>query len=512
MESNDGEDESLKKRQHLHRVLLVGVTVLYIVFYAGAFFGWGPMQLMLEENGHFEDRCTEEEQPEDGPCPAQTTWLLNVQLVAMISLIFSPVLGALSDTCGTFSLMCLTAFCACTGLAFLTIAASQNLDGMLFATFILLGIMAVSSSVMIVQTGMIFHGVIRQRIISVLNTLFDAGALTYLALWGIQEATGAALEMIAGGYFIVAVLCFGVAVWLWRTVVPVRQQSAPNEDQRDNMAHQMESDLLEESSPDHGSFAEIIPEKDETDLSREISDVTTEEAKPEIVEAAEEPIEDPRSKRPSVSTDYVIIAERHSMEQLKSKQFVTLVLFFAVQGASNIFTLTTARDFLAYLGDDETGNKYLTIFTLLTPASILGLPFMDWILIHRGFHAGFQSINFLALVHGIIKVSSDNLNVQVIGFVVFSFFRCFLFTISFSFLPTFLGTKVVGKSAGILSCIQGLFSFINIPLASLAVNQLDGNFFVPNLFYTLATLPCIYAAWIIGEGIKKEEQAKKAAL
>ena len=88
----------------------------------------------------------------------------------------------------------------------------------------------------------------------------------------------------------------------------------------------------------------------------------------------------------------------------------------------DVFNLTTARDFLANLGDDDTGNKYLTIYTLLTPASILGLPFLGYVLTHYGYHAGLQTVNFLALAQGIIRRSSDNLNVQVLGFIFASFF------------------------------------------------------------------------------------------
>jgi hypothetical protein len=54
---------------------------------------------------------------------------------------------------------------------------------------------------------------------------------------------------------------------------------------------------------------------------------------------------------------------------------------------------------------------------------------------------------------------------------------------------------------------QGLTSMVNIPLASWAVNGLDGNFFLPNLIYTIATIPFFYVAWLMGAGIKIEKRA-----
>jgi hypothetical protein len=93
------------------------------------------------------------------------------------------------------------------------------------------------------------------------------------------------------------------------------------------------------------------------------------------------------------------------------------------------------------------------------------------------------------------QVSSDSLKVQVVGFVFFSFYRCFLFAVTMSILPTFLDQKVVGKATGFLYFFGGITSFLNIGMKDLAVKHLDGDFFVPNLVYTIMVLPCIAAAW-----------------
>jgi hypothetical protein len=110
------------------------------------------------------------------------------------------------------------------------------------------------------------------------------------------------------------------------------------------------------------------------------------------------------------------------------------------------------------------------------------------------------------------KVSSDNLNVQIAGFIFFSFFRCFLFSVSFSILPIFLDSKVVGKAAGILYFSGGIVNFLNIPMKDLAIKHYDGDFFVPNLVYTVMVIPCIAAAWGIGRAMKREEAAKEARM
>lgn len=477
--------QTTAKLEARQRWMLVFFSALYSTLFAGAFFGFGPMQLMLEENGVFSDQCA---QDEETPCPAQTSRLLQVHFIAQLTLMFSPIAGALADRYSARVLMYITAAVGLFGLIFILVATGLYVDNLLYLSDLLLGLMATCSSVMIVQTGLVFTTVTRQRVISVLNTLYDAGALTYLALWAIENALGCGITAIVGGYLGVAVVCFGGAIYYWRRVVPVQEDETVTDDSLrpadSSQRAEKEEDVVatEEQAQDEEQSSSTIHDADEeADQQQEVS---------------------------SNDDDYVLIANRTPSEQLKSKLYVVLCIFFAIHGTKNNFTLTTARDFLAYLGDDEYGNKYLTIFTLLTPVSILGLPFMDFILNRYGYHAGFQSINILSLAHGIILTSSDNLNVQILGFLIFSFFRCFLFTVSFSFVPTFQGQTVVGRGTGIMTFCFGLLSLVNIGLSSWAINGLGGNFFWPNLILTLAVIPCIALAWIMGKCIQQEQQAK----
>jgi hypothetical protein len=171
-----------------------------------------------------------------------------------------------------------------------------------------------------------------------------------------------------------------------------------------------------------------------------------------------------------------------------------------------MWNLTSMRDFLAYLGDDELNNRYLTIFTLLMPASIVALPFVDTVILRFGFAGGLQGINLLALGYSAIKVTTKDLNVQIFGFILFSFYRSFLFGVTFSFLPNLLAESVVGKAAGIMYAIAAVASFLNIPLANLAVQRFQGNFFIPNLVLMVLILPCFVAAWSLGRYLEREKR------
>ena len=72
--------------------------------------------------------------------------------------------------------------------------------------------------------------------------------------------------------------------------------------------------------------------------------------------------------------------------------------------------------------------------------------------------------------------------------------------------------EVVGKSYGFLILGGGLLGLINIPLSNVAVQQLEGNFFVPNLFYLLACLPCFYCCYAIAKGFRREKKEEIARL
>lgn len=106
---------------------LVATAFLYTLLYVGAFFGWGPMQLLLEENKNFSDKC-----PTDEICPAQTRSLLNVQLIAQTTQITSPLLGQIADHYGAPKIAYLMTGTTLTGLTLLVIAAAYHVDNLLY--------------------------------------------------------------------------------------------------------------------------------------------------------------------------------------------------------------------------------------------------------------------------------------------------------------------------------------------------------------------------------------------
>jgi hypothetical protein len=118
-----------------------------------------------------------------------------------------------------------------------------------------------------------------------------------------------------------------------------------------------------------------------------------------------------------------------------------------------------------------------------------------------------QTINVLGFAYSIVKIATRSLNLQIIGFLIFSLYRCFLFSITFSFLPTFIRFDVVGQAIGIVFFVTAVLSIVNIPLAQLAVERFQ-SFWWPNAIWAALNVPCVVAAWQLGRFMTLEGKHK----
>ena len=120
--SDDNPEERVKTRR---RYCLLVFAYLYTFFFSGAFFGWGPMQLLLEENGSFASKCTVEQQQRGEVCPSQSAALVRIHFVAIMTQFVSPFLGELVDRYGPAFLSYLMATCGCLGIMLFILAAKM---------------------------------------------------------------------------------------------------------------------------------------------------------------------------------------------------------------------------------------------------------------------------------------------------------------------------------------------------------------------------------------------------
>ena len=423
--------------------------------------------------------------------------------------------------------MNILAACCIIGNILLTAMVAFNIDGLAFPAFILTNLNAVSAGgTMTVKTGLVFDGKTRiryatqetlqghiitfllltvcidsLRVIAGLNALFPAGGVTYLGLWALQKNTAISLTAILFGYTLVAVLSFSLLCYYWRRV------TLPDHDIVGDLEESVRTSLPAQPIPHLSEKAD-----NESSTCMESSESTSIQNE-EPVQADQEdtmmttPVEikhtSTEEQAEHSDENYIVISSRTPKAQLTSGLYLLLMIWFAFYTARNLFTVTTARDFLSRLGDDEIGNLYLSIFTIMMPTAFLAVPLIDLVIDKFGFQAALHVVNLAAAVHGLVQLLFEDLRLQVIGFVAFTIFRCFLYGISFCLLASFLSPDVTGKGAGLYSFAVGLCLAFNIPLSNEAVKN---SFFVPNLVYTVLIIPCILAVCILGLWIEKDKR------
>lgn len=334
-----------------------------------------------------------------------------------------------------------------------------------------------------------------------MNALFPAGGVTYLGLWALQKNTSISLTAILFVYTLVAVFSFSLLCYYWRRV------TLPDHDVAGDLEESIRTTLPAQPIPHLSERADT-----ESSTCMESSESTSIQNE-EPVQADQEdtmmttPVEikhtSTEEQAEHSDENYIVISSRTPKAQLTSGLYLLLMIWFAFYTARNLFTVTTARDFLSRLGDDEIGNLYLSIFTIMMPTAFLAVPLIDLVIDKFGFQTALHVVNLAAAVHGLVQLFFEDLRLQVIGFVAFTIFRCFLYGISFSLLASFLSPDVTGKGAGLYSFAVGLCLAFNIPLSNEAVKN---SFFVPNLVYTVLIIPCILAVCILGLWIEKDKR------
>ena len=445
--------------------------------------------------------------------------------------LLSPALGYMMDRVGPKNFALAMAVLGMIGLAIGCVAIGSLVDFLLFITFPLLSVCSWMGSLLIVQLGFYFQGQNASRVILVLNTLFDSGALTYWLLWLFQDLTGTDTLNIWIGYMVVCACIFVGMVYFW--FVAKKEPNHADDfaistryshyeslrglgDFEERMSRSVSSRLSAKLSDSmHSSFFgnsrhRSVSRASFGDSQRGSGSVFVMKGETGSLEL-KIPDHDGEDPSPNNPPAYKIVAKREPFQQLTSAPIVLLCVYFGIQVTSTNWNLSTQRDFLAHLGDDEKNNLYLSIFSLLTPVSILGVPFIDYAILNFGWTGALQGTTFLSLAYTFIKVASTNLNVQIISFVIFSFYRSFLFGTCFSFLPTLVSLPVIGRAAGIMFAIAAVTFFLTIPLARHTINNLDGDFFVPNLIFVFLNIPCFFAVFWLGFYLGKEKAAKALA-
>ena len=325
---------------------------------------------MLEDQGVYHHVCDNNDTTSNhNVCPRQTSALLQISLVTQLTQLVSPLLGYIIDKYSLRTLaICMTILSLMgIGLVVVTLAWGDDRHGwLLYVAFSLIAIHSWMGGMLILPVTFYFTERTRVRVTTLLNALFDAGGMTYLGLWAIYSRSkriNVTLLMI--GYLGLAVVLYSVGLYYWFVAVPVQDSKLQQEEesggdgrkqsnekigcnQETEVAPAREDPYLEKYGPKEQIVASF-----ENDRNHSGDDTCK----------ASSPVNEEQTSSTTTTTDatssYVPVAKRSQKDQIISAPFFMLTVFFSIHIVSNLWYVSTVRDFLAELGDNDYGNRYL---------------------------------------------------------------------------------------------------------------------------------------------------------
>jgi MFS family permease len=179
--------------------------------------------------------------------------------------------------------------------------------------------------------------------------------------------------------------------------------------------------------------------------------------------------------------------------QVMSVAFWLLTLYMMVHVLRINFTAGSISIQLEEMGDDAL--FYVNLYILIFPLGFLSIPLVGWLLDRWRFVVGFEAINILALITGLLLMIPW-LPLQILTFVLFAGLRPFLFTAMYGFIGSRFGFTHYGKLVGICVGIAAVGSLSQTLLLYVTISYLNGNFFLVNLFLNLIVLPLFPIAFV----------------
>ena len=491
------------------RTCLFLLNMFYILFYVGAFFGFGPMEVMLEKDGAFShDVCT------TSSCNTQAHDLIQVSIIAaVLAQLSTPVSGAISDRYGPVVLQSILCIIGCCGIGLILISSMTHTSWILYLAFILIGFMAMGTAPMIMQLAELYSlETSRRRVITTLESLWAVGGgFGYWILWALTKA-GIPFRVVIGCYLAVGFIVYATTIAVWKAISSLQQRQDYSVENVvidintcagtcvEHVSQEKDPDNNASLGPSHTTNIGELGLADEVQLCNHSDKHNT-----YCENQTDSPCSHIQRDADIESTIEEPIHHETFLQQARSFRFILISGLFALHLARMSFTLTTAKDFLGSLGDNAIGNKYLSILSLSTPIVLLGLPLVELFVKNWGYIFALQSINVVGISHGLVLLTTTNLNAQVVGFILFMFYRCFLLSICLSYLETFAEKHALGKLTGLISFFPGLVILLNIPLTHWAMVDRKGDFFWPNFTYTIAIVPFIVGVWYLGRSYHSQQ-------
>lgn len=425
---SDAKGEAAARAQRWRKAL-IGLLLLCCLCLSGVLFGFAALKLLLTEDGVFSDACDDGEDD----CGSRSTRFAAVytagSTVAVAGGLFA---GVLVDGAGPAFMSAVAGALGVAGaLAFgMSEANGSFADGqVLVLGSVLLGA-AGATTVMISLPSAFLWGDKASTVMAAINVCFDASSALPLLFYRVYLA-GVGRGQLFSGYAVFLGLCYAAASLLWRLCEPQLQ-------------------VLKADSAARGAAGGTGGEEDAA-LSV-----------------------DKAGGGDGAAARGAPLSAAPLSEQLRSWDFAFATCFAVVHLVRSNLYLGTAEQHLTNLGDGEEDNLYAQIFQLSLPLSCVALPAVSFALERYDFTVAFHTVNALGALHGALTLVPV-LEAQPAAFLVYTFYRAFLYSVLSAFNGATFGPRTIGRIHGSLFLICGCFNVLILPAVHLSNNHAGGR-------------------------------------
>ncbi|TMW63176.1 hypothetical protein Poli38472_002117 [Pythium oligandrum] len=438
------------------RLALVAVTLVVDLFFTGVVFGWAPLLLMLLDENQYSELCSENEVAT--PCVAQENRLnLMFALAAVTANAASLPVGVFLDRYGPKATTAVAGVVEIVALVLLAFADSRTFDVFVPAYMLLafggsLTMMAsypVSFLVMSHQTA----------ILAAISCLFDGSSVVFVTLYSIQSLFRLSRQTLFIGFACLAVVLYVLFFILWHLNERALRPSASTAE-RDRL-HTEED--LSCSSPVSEKAAKLLLKSHYVDYGTLNEAHLVDEYDPEEIHEL---------YRSGLIESK--LAEVPVLDQLRTFEFVFILLFASCHVLRTNVFIGTANKLLANYGDASHDFLYTKIFSLVLPLGFVFVPAIDYIVEQRGLTLSMVFTNTIGVVYNVL-VLIPILSLQCVTFGVFTGFRAFLYAVISSFAAKTFGLKNLGTLIGLIFSIGSLVGLLEYPAVSLSNHFVDGD-------------------------------------
>lgn len=421
----------------------------------GIVYGWPSLLIMLQGEGQYSELCSAAHPP---PCAAQENlyhWIWTV--ASSVSLAASLATGLLLDALGPRVCATVCSVCVLAGCALIGVHDSGRFDS-LPAGMILIAAFGPGVQNACVHTSNLFES--RSVASSMIIGSFSVSFASFLLLEVLQAALGAARRTLLLGYCVAVAL----AVVLSLTVMPDKPFAAQKKG------------------------APLLGARDKGDVSPMASSP----------QAAAATLAVGRARTSTLVT--VLLSEAPLHHQVLSRPFfnlmgwITLSVFWANFYIGTVASRLGGGGIVHIVGERQREN-YIELFNLLSPAGVLVLPLMGYVVDRVSLALGLLATSLFGIAFTLLLFVPSR--AALVGaWCAYTLFRNCVFASLFSALTHYLGFQNLGVLVGLVLLVSGVTCTLQPLIVRLIDDRLDGQYFWVNCLQLGCMCCCLYfPAW-----------------